>query len=177
MARGDHLFTYCLGYSHHGIDLGNGNVIHFDSGPWQKLMSQSTDVPPRIRETPMKAFARNREILVRVYDLADDPEVAIARATSRLHEEGYELFNNNCEHFAVWCKTGQAESTQVESVKDAARPLGRGLATAAILVRSARHLPTRSRPIAYGAALAVTAGVFAGRYLENRLRNFVRGES
>jgi hypothetical protein len=177
MARGDHLFVYCIGYSHHGLDLGNGNVIHFDSGPWRKLVSHSTDAPPTIRETTMGEFARGKEVFVRLYDLTDDPESVATRAMSRLGEEGYELFNNNCEHFAVWCKTGFSVSTQVESVKDAAQPLSKGLATAAVLVRSARHLPTRAKPIAYGAALAITAGAFTARYLENRLRNFVRGES
>ena len=177
MARGDHLFIYCFGYSHHGIDLGNGNVIHFDAGPWRKLVSHSTDAPPTIRESSFEQFARGREVQLRLYDLLDDPEVVVRRAKSRLGEEGYELFNNNCEHFAVWCKTGQAHSTQVDSVKDAAKPLGKGLATAAVLMRSARHLPTRARPVAYGAALAITAGAFATRYFENRLRNFVRRES
>jgi hypothetical protein len=177
MARGDHLFVYCFGYSHHGIDLGNGNVIHFDSGPWRKLVSHNTDAPPTIRETTMHQFARGREVQVRLYHLLDDPEIVIERAKRRLGEEGYEMFNNNCEHFAVWCKTGSAESTQVEAVKDAAKPLGKGIATAAVLMRSARHLPTRAKPIAYSAALAITAGAFAARYLENRLRNFVRGES
>lgn len=177
MARGDHLFIYCLGYSHHGIDLGNGNVIHFDSGPWRKFVSHTTDAPPTIRETTLDQFARGRELLVRLYDLGDDPELVVDRARSRLGEEGYELFDNNCEHFAVWCKTGLAESTQVQAVRDAAKPLGKGLATAAVLVRSARHLPTRAKPIAYSAALAITAGAFAARYLENRLRNFVRRES
>jgi hypothetical protein len=177
MARGDHLFVYCFGYSHHGIDLGNGNVIHFDAGPWRKLVSHATDVPPTIRETTLNKFARGRDLQVRLYHVFDDPEAVVKRAQSRLGQEGYELFNNNCEHFAVWCKTGNSESTQVEAIKDAARPLGKGLTTAAILVRSARHLPTRAKPFAYSAALAITAGAFATRYLENRLRNFVRGES
>lgn len=25
----------------------------------------------------------------------------------------YNLFNHNCEHFAIWCKTGLNESTQL----------------------------------------------------------------
>jgi hypothetical protein len=177
MARGDHLFIYCFGYSHHGIDLGNGSVIHFDSGPWQKVLGGSTDVPPTICETSLCRFARGRDVFSRVYDLSDDPVLVVERAKSRVGEQCYELVNNNCEHFAVWCKTGHPVSTQVQAVRDAAKPLGKGLATAAVLVRSARHLPSRAKPVAYGAALAITAGAFAGRYLENRLRNYVRGES
>lgn len=29
-----------------------------------------------------------------------------------LQERRYNLFKNNCEHFATWCKTGKAFSTQ-----------------------------------------------------------------
>lgn len=39
-----------------------------------------------------------------------------ARARSRLREDKYNLIFNNCEHFAVWCKTGISESSQVNSV-------------------------------------------------------------
>lgn len=41
------------------------------------------------------------------------PAETIARARSRLGEENYSLPFNNCEHFAVWCKTGVHESHQV----------------------------------------------------------------
>ena len=42
------------------------------------------------------------------YSAAD----VIARAQSRLGETNYRLFFNNCEHFALWCKTGLAQSQQ-----------------------------------------------------------------
>ena len=38
------------------------------------------------------------------------------RALSRLGENKYNLIFNNCEHFAIWCKTGISESYQVEKV-------------------------------------------------------------
>ncbi len=42
------------------------------------------------------------------------PEQTVARAKSRLGEKQYFLPTNNCEHFALWCKTGVSESSQVE---------------------------------------------------------------
>ena len=39
---------------------------------------------------------------------------AYKRAKGRLDEEGYNLKNNNCEHFANWCCTGQDRSYQAE---------------------------------------------------------------
>ena len=44
------------------------------------------------------------------------PEETVARARSRLGETHYNLFTNNCEHFAIWCKTGVSESLQVSNM-------------------------------------------------------------
>ena len=41
------------------------------------------------------------------------PEETVQRACSRLGEKKYRLPTNNCEHFAIWCKTGIRESHQV----------------------------------------------------------------
>ena len=34
----------------------------------------------------------------------------------RLGEEKYNLVTNNCEHFAMWCKTGESVSGQVKQI-------------------------------------------------------------
>ena len=44
------------------------------------------------------------------------PEETVQRARSRLGETAYNLALNNCEHFAVWCKTGVSESAQVNRI-------------------------------------------------------------
>lgn len=44
------------------------------------------------------------------------PEETIARARSRLGENEYSLLFNNCEHYAIWCKTGIHESRQIENL-------------------------------------------------------------
>ncbi|WP_081503675.1 lecithin retinol acyltransferase family protein [Treponema primitia] len=38
------------------------------------------------------------------------------RARSRIGEGKYNLIFNNCEHFAIWCKTGISASSQVSSI-------------------------------------------------------------
>ncbi|MEM8678516.1 MAG: lecithin retinol acyltransferase family protein [Planctomycetota bacterium] len=176
MARGDHLFVYCGGYSHHGIDLGNGEVIHFDATPVRKVLTTGPD-KPCIRKTDVTTFASGRPTYIRTYHLCDDAETVVLRAESRLGDTGYTLFDNNCEHFAVWCKTGSSESTQVDSVVDAMQPFARGAAVGAVIARSARFLPRSARPWAYGAAFAISAGSFALRYASNRFSNEARGES
>lgn len=44
------------------------------------------------------------------------PEETIQRAKSRLGETKYSLLFNNCEHYAIWCKTGIHESHQIEDL-------------------------------------------------------------
>lgn len=44
------------------------------------------------------------------------PEETVERAESQLGKGEYNLAVNNCEHFAVWCKTGLHKSYQVEEV-------------------------------------------------------------
>ncbi len=43
---------------------------------------------------------------------------AVERARSRLGQGGYNLALNNCEHFAVWCRTGVSNSSQVNNILD-----------------------------------------------------------
>jgi len=51
------------------------------------------------------------------------PEETIRRAKSRLGEDKYSLVFNNCEHFAIWCKTGISESHQVNKILRMVLPL------------------------------------------------------
>jgi len=47
---------------------------------------------------------------------AHSADAVVERAESRLGEWSYDLFVNNCEHFAVWCKTGVSRSRQTEAL-------------------------------------------------------------
>lgn len=58
-----------------------------------------------------------REIKELAYHLYT-PSETIERARSRLGEDRYNLIVNNCEHFAIWCKTGIHESHQVNGLID-----------------------------------------------------------
>lgn len=42
------------------------------------------------------------------------PAQTVERARSRLGEDKYSLPFNNCEHFAIWCKTGLHQSGRVD---------------------------------------------------------------
>lgn len=47
------------------------------------------------------------------------PEETVNRARSKIGNKGYNLFTNNCEHFAIWCKTNISESHQINNLLDA----------------------------------------------------------
>jgi hypothetical protein len=125
MARGDHIYVHRLGFTHHGIDLGDGTVVHYSG----ELFEKSDAV---IRQTSYDNFARGASVQIRPYGVAEAPEVVVDRAMSRVGENRYNCIFNNCEHFATWCKTGHHRS---EQVKDAAAvacgSVGGGAAVAA----------------------------------------------
>ena len=105
MARGDHLYVRRRRrYSHHGIDCGDGSVIHY-VGPRARLR--------HVVRTPFEEFAAEDEVLVRTYAQRLSPDETVRHAESRLGSAGYHLVRNNCEHFAEWCCTGRATSAQV----------------------------------------------------------------
>ena len=118
MARGDHLVVPLVcGTTHHAIDMGDGTVIHW-SGIWRSVEDSVPDQliakqNGTIRQEPIDQFARGLEVSVRMYEDALPGDEVATRAQSRLGEKGYHLADNNCEHFASWCKTGQHHSAQV----------------------------------------------------------------
>ncbi|MDQ8044274.1 MAG: lecithin retinol acyltransferase family protein [Patulibacter sp.] len=107
MARGEHIYVRRRGvYTHHGVDAGDGTVIHFTGEPGSKRHAA-------IARTPIEEFLSGGECRVRRYGARDDADVTIARAESQLDATGYHLAINNCEHFATWCCTGRKASEQV----------------------------------------------------------------
>lgn len=111
MARSDQIYVMrpLVGvhgvYQHHGIDYGDGTVIHY-----RKMGDEA-----QVERTSLETFSWGNPIYP-VYPVeADADDVVIARAESRLGERQYDLFFNNCEHFATWCKTGRRESAQLAS--------------------------------------------------------------
>jgi len=44
------------------------------------------------------------------------PEECYERAKACINNSNYSLISNNCEHFAIWCKTGISMSTQIDEL-------------------------------------------------------------
>jgi len=141
MARADHIFVPRLGglFTHHGIDYGDGTVVHFTASSWA--------TPRSVQRTSIRDFARGAPVAIRDYGkffqrlsrpehlprrlqirfrrefsrlvgrnehvAAFEPDAVIARAVSRIGSSDFDMVLNNCEHFATWCKTGISDSEQV----------------------------------------------------------------
>lgn len=128
---GDHLRASRGLYSHHGIYVGHGYVVHF-TGAKRDLAAAT------IRYDLVEAFRADGAVEIVEYVKAHGVEMVLQRALSRIGESGYHLFANNCEHFARWCKTGEAFSEQVSRAGAATGGIsgGVGLTAAAIGVVS-----------------------------------------
>ncbi len=70
----------------------------------------------------LRAILEMREMLHKSQMKIYSPEKTVKRARSRLGEKEYNLLLNNCEHFAIWCKTGLSKSYQIENLLKVLKP-------------------------------------------------------
>jgi hypothetical protein len=107
-ALGAHLVTPRLGYTHHGVYVGGGTVVHYGAFVYSWRRGP-------IQETSLTRFAQGHPIWVRPTgpNSLQRAEV-VRRARARVGENRYRLFTNNCEHFTEWCVNGEHRSPQVD---------------------------------------------------------------
>lgn len=113
MNIGDHLVTPRTGYTHHGLYIGNGEVIHYSG--FANGRATGTICICTIEEFGNGRSVSVKEHLVRPYDRKQSVE----RALSRLGEDWYNVLVNNCEHFVNWCINGLHSSVQVNRLIEA----------------------------------------------------------
>jgi len=116
---GAHLVTPRRGFTHHGIYVGRGNVVTYRSAVVRWLRRP-------VEEVSLARFALGRAIRIRVHASPrfDGTEVA-RRACSRVGENRYRLFTNNCEHLCEWCMQDERRSYQIEQLLNLPRRLVR----------------------------------------------------
>lgn len=105
---GAHLTSPRRGYTHHGIYAGAGRVLHYAG------FSRALRRGPVV-ETTLDEFARGRSWAVSAREPSRYAgEAALERARTRLGENRYRFWSNNCEHFVEWSLEGVGRSRQVE---------------------------------------------------------------
>ena len=131
---GAHLTTPRRGFTHHGIHIGNGRVVHYPGS------SRCFDTGP-IREVSIDEFERGHGFAIAATPSRYSGEQIVVRARSRIGEAAYSVTANNCEHFCHWCLSGAPRSEQVEVFT---RPLER------LLAWVGAAMPARLRPVPVG---------------------------
>jgi hypothetical protein len=117
---GSHLVTPRRGFSHHGIYVGRGNVVH------RKLAVGRLWRGP-VEEVSLARFALGRAIWIRVHASPRFSGAEVARrALSRVGGDRYGLLTNNCEHSCEWCVENEQRSFQVGQVLNLPRRLTHG---------------------------------------------------
>lgn len=143
MAKGDHLVVTRLGgfFTHHGIDCGDGSVIHLVAGNPREASVRRVnyeqfckDAEPEVRDYSrfFEAMGDGERMVWKLrstlsqWALGEErphadsdfytADAVVERAESRLGARNYHLFLNNCEHFASWCKTGIRGSAQIDGI-------------------------------------------------------------
>jgi len=118
MPRGDRLEVEhriadsTVTYLHHGIDIGDGTVVHARPHDFRNPLGGG-----HVVRTSRAEFAAGRPVRVCTEPhAAYSPDAIATRALAHVGRDGYHLVVDNCEHFATWCATGRRASRQVEIV-------------------------------------------------------------
>ncbi|KAK6936426.1 LRAT domain [Dillenia turbinata] len=153
LKQGDHIYSYrrAHSFSHHGIYVGNGRVIHYTrtdedrpsfnlKGFCKRSCGFDPDRHHGVVLSCLDCFLSGHSLRRFEYGVSEtwfalkrsgtsttrpsDPsENVLKRAYRLLNKNGfgdYDLFENNCENFATFCKMGQGISSQIVSVTTAA---------------------------------------------------------
>ena len=101
---GDHVITRRVGFTHHGLYLGEGKVLEY-------IKSQGVVI------VPLTTFTQGHELFIREHkDAKYRGKEAVRRGMMRLGEQHYNLLTRNCEHFVNWCIEGVESSRQIDNL-------------------------------------------------------------
>jgi hypothetical protein len=139
---GAHILTPRRGYTHHGIYVGDGKVVHYAG------LHRALGRGP-IEEVTLEEFADGQRVIVKsAASVLYPAAVVVERARSRLGENRYRITTNNCEHFCEWCLCGQSRSEQVERLFALPRKL------VLVLITRVRQRLVRARGVRAGIGAA-----------------------
>jgi len=131
---GAHLVTPRFAYAHHGVYVGRGTVVHYAAFAkhWRR---------GPVEETSLTRFGDGYPVWVRPArpNGLQCAEI-VRRAGSRLGENRYRFFSNNCEHLSEWCVNGEHRSPQVECSLARVRSVS---AVLSVFMRLLKAMPLR----------------------------------
>ena len=103
---------------HYGIFVSDEEVIQFGYPPIEKYQDKEKVVVV----TDIDTFACDQLVEVGFFTFSDHKKrfksnITIEIARSRLGQDGYDMLENNCEHFAFECYCGHHYSSQEIEMK------------------------------------------------------------
>lgn len=104
-------------YFHYGIYIDDKNVVQFGTVSGVEVSPENA----RVIITTLDVFLKGQVLEIREYSSEEQkkkrkPEEVVNYAMAHLGEAGYDLINNNCEHFANRCVFGESYSEQVDNI-------------------------------------------------------------
>lgn len=105
----DHIINRSFSFVHYGIEVEDGMVIHFVIN----TIHRPSDCI--VEKVPLSTFLKDGELAYEENVHYAFPREEIVRRAEQYLEsdfEGYRLHNNNCEHFARYCATGEKVAMQ-----------------------------------------------------------------
>lgn len=119
---GAHIRVQIQSIYHHGIYIGNNEVIQF--GLLSDMLKPKEEV--RVLVSSIEEFLQGGFLEVRVFDrkerkIKNDDLKIVEIAKSKLGEDGYDIVHNNCEHFANFCIFNKKESKQIDDIRSEIR--------------------------------------------------------
>ena len=116
--KGDHIRVKRQLYYHHGIYVSDEEVIHFSGRNSDGILDWENC---EIIVTTLAEFLNGGRLEVRRYLKCEkckinDKDYIVQKAKSYIGKKGYNLFTNNCEHFANYCTMDKKVSEQVDKI-------------------------------------------------------------
>ncbi len=119
---GAHIRVQIQSIYHHGIYIGNDEVIQF--GLPIDMLRPKEEV--KVLVSTVEEFLQGGFLEVRVFDrkerkLKNEDSQIVEIAKSKIGEGGYDIVHNNCEHFANFCIFNKKESKQIDDIRSEIR--------------------------------------------------------
>ena len=120
--KGDHIAIERFDgvYSHHAIvedvetENDTINVIEYSFCVKENLQDVNKPWSPEKAKVMRGKYRLKDGLFLIKHKKCLPADTVVLRARRRLGERKYNLLHNNCEHFALWCKTGISSSGQVK---------------------------------------------------------------
>lgn len=108
-------------FYHYGIYASDDEIIQFGNTPVDRRMLVAKDIKvcvSSVSDFLAGGFMETGQPELLERKKMKTPEETVAAARGFIGSGGYHLLNNNCEHFAYFCKFGEKKCSQIDEVRE-----------------------------------------------------------